>query len=114
MPDTEPTIIHKLEDMNFVRADKFTKIYANNAQVESSIWDVRLTFGDMTVSEGKANVEQLVTIVMSPQLAKALANVLTNNIAKYEQEIGAILLPVQDDGSSRKQAQIKPPPSQKR
>jgi hypothetical protein len=97
MPDTEHPILLKPEDLNFVRSDKFMKVYANNAQFEMSIWDVRLTFGDMTVSEGKGIVEQAVTVVMSPHHAKALANVLINNVEKYEQRFGEIKLPPRDD-----------------
>jgi hypothetical protein len=98
MPDIEQRTTLKPEDMNFVRSDKFIRVYANNTQIEATVWDVRLTFGDMTVSEGKVTVEQILAVVISPQHAKALVNVLANNIAKYEQDIGEIKLPLRDDG----------------
>ena len=98
MPNTDQPAPAKPEELNFIRSDRFVKIYANNALIEASIWDIRVTFGEMTISEGKTTVEQLVAVVMSPHHAKALASVLTNHIEKYEQSVGEIKLPPRDDG----------------
>jgi flagellar protein FlaG len=67
--------------------------YANSVQVRLSIWDFFLVFGTLeqhTPEEMK--VENFQGIYLSPQQAKALLNVLTHNIAQYEQTFGPISL----------------------
>ena len=76
--------------LQFARSEAFVKVYANNVQIETSTWDCRLTFGETTMVQGKRSVEQVVSVVMSPQHAKALAGLLANQLMKYEEKLGPI------------------------
>lgn len=67
--------------------------YANSVQVRASLWDFFLLFG--TVQQATAeevNVKNFQGIYLSPQQAKALSNVLTQNIQQYESTFGEITL----------------------
>jgi hypothetical protein len=77
-----------------VRGKDYQTVYANFAQIGQTPWDVRLLFsqlGEIDVDQG--GVTDLVTIVITPALAKALINVLITNIKAYERDNGEIKLP---------------------
>jgi len=86
-----------------VRSDGFFRTYANSAQIETSVWDLKFVFGELLRTGNKIVVEQTVAISMSPQHAKALLGVLETNIREYEKKFGKINLPA--SGSS---AQAEP------
>jgi hypothetical protein len=81
-------------DQKSEKGDNFTKIYANNAVMSLSLWDMSLTFGEIIDStpEGEPIVEQKVKVNMSKEFTKALSNVLSANIAEYERNYGEIKL----------------------
>jgi hypothetical protein len=67
--------------------------YSNSIQVQTSVWDFRLTFG--TAHQDKAEeitVQPFQTIYLSPQWAKALCNLLGQNVVQYEHTFGPISL----------------------
>jgi Protein of unknown function (DUF3467) len=67
--------------------------YANSVQVRMSVWDFLLVFGTMTQdSPDELSVKNFQGVYLSPQQAKALFNVLGNNLAQYEQTFGTITL----------------------
>jgi hypothetical protein len=67
--------------------------YANSVQVRMSVWDFFLVFGTMTQdSPDELSVKNFQGVYLSPQQAKALFNVLGNNLAQYEQTFGSITL----------------------
>ena len=67
--------------------------YANSVQVRMSVWDFYLVFGTMhQQSKDEVNVQNFQGIYVSPQQAKALWNVLGNNLAQYEQTFGELAL----------------------
>jgi hypothetical protein len=67
--------------------------YANSVQVRMSVWDFFLVFGTMSQdSPDQLTVQNFQGIYLSPQQAKALWNILGNNLAQYEQTFGAITL----------------------
>ena len=67
--------------------------YANSVQVRLSIWDFFLVFGTLQhETPDNVNVNNFQGIYLSPQQAKALANVLNHNLAQYEQSFGEISL----------------------
>lgn len=76
------------------KSENFIKIYANNVVMGLSLWDINLTFGEIVDStqEGEPIVEQKVKINMAKEFAKALSNLLSANIAVYEQQYGEIKL----------------------
>lgn len=67
--------------------------YANSVQVRLSIWDFFLVFGTLEQeTPDQVRVDNFQGIYLSPQQAKALANVLNHNVAQYEQTFGPISL----------------------
>jgi len=56
--------------------------YANSVQVRMSVWDFFLVFGTMTQdTPEEVKLANFQGIYLSPQQAKALANVLNHNLA---------------------------------
>jgi hypothetical protein len=67
--------------------------YANSVQVRVSLWDFFLMFGTMNQQTPEAVfIQNFEGIYLSPQQAKALANVLNQNISQYESTFGEIKL----------------------
>lgn len=67
--------------------------YANSVQVRLSIWDFFLVFGTLEQqAPDQVRIESFQGIYLSPQQAKALSNILSHNIAQYEQTFGPISL----------------------
>jgi hypothetical protein len=93
MPDSKGPAKAQLE---IVKSDKFLKVYANSAQIETGPWDFRIIFGEATRSGDKVIVEQSVAVVMSPQHTKALLGVLATNVHEYEKQIAEIKMPPEE------------------
>lgn len=73
-------------------------VYTNNVEVTATPWDFRLTFGEVVnATKSGITVRPNIRVVMSPQHAKAFANVLLNNVAEYEKRMGAISIPEQTE-----------------
>jgi hypothetical protein len=67
--------------------------YSNSVQVRMSVWDFHLVFGTMSQeSPEQMHFHAFQGIYLSPQQAKALAQVLGQNLAQYEQDFGPIAL----------------------
>jgi len=76
------------------KAADFKSIYANNVQLFMSPWDVAFVFGEnQSVKDNILMVEQSVRVVMSPQHAKVFAQVLNDQIGRYETTFGTIQIP---------------------
>lgn len=73
--------------------------YANSVQVRVNLWDFFLMFGTINQTAPDAvNIANFQGVYLSPQQAKALANLLNQNIAQYESAFGEIKLePVQGE-----------------
>jgi Protein of unknown function (DUF3467) len=75
------------------KAENYRESYANSVQIRLSIWDFFMVFG--TIDQKAADqveIDNFQGIYLSPQQAKALNNLLTQNIAQYEKTFGAISL----------------------
>jgi len=74
-----------------VEADVPT-FYANNAQLVSTPWDLRINFGELTgpPQDGMLPLRNPVSVVMSWAHAKALVSVLAANLSNYEASFGEI------------------------
>ena len=67
--------------------------YANSVQVRVSVWDFQLVFGlASSESPEQVTIRNHQAIFLSPQQAKALWNVLGQNLAQYEQAFGVLNL----------------------
>jgi flagellar protein FlaG len=83
--------------MNVVQTNDYRESYANSVQVRVSVWDFSLVFG-LASSEGpeQVTIRNHQAIFLSPQQAKALWNVLGQNLAQYEQAFGTLNLEPQN------------------
>jgi hypothetical protein len=79
--------------INVTNAPDYREGYANSVQVRASVWDFFFSFGTaQQESPEQVNIRSFQGIYISPQQAKALWNVLGQNLAQYEQTFGKISL----------------------
>jgi len=79
--------------INLTQSSDYRESYANSVQVRVSVWDFQLVFGlASSESPDQVNIRNHQAIYLSPQQAKALWNVLGQNIAQYEQAFGTLAL----------------------
>lgn len=76
------------------RKDSFTSFYANDIQVQTSPWDMRLVFGELgdpiPGPIPTLRVIQLGELRMSPQFAKKMVQVMNAQLEAYERNFGKI------------------------
>lgn len=76
------------------QSPSFSRIWANDAQAGHSPWDFRLVLGQLLRGTPELlEVEECVSINMSPQFAKRLVEALQANIDSYEHDFGKIETP---------------------
>jgi flagellar protein FlaG len=86
-PDQQPT------NIQLAKRDDYRDNYANSVQVRMTMWDFFLTFGVMSdANSERVLIEAFQGVYLSPQQAKALANILNQNIVQYESAFGEIRL----------------------
>jgi len=87
-------LINKKKQPN-VKSPDFISIYANNVQLEGSVFDFALSFGEMTpeIKNGMHVVNQKARVILSKEMTKVLSALLNANIAAYEKQFGEIVLP---------------------
>jgi hypothetical protein len=79
--------------LNLAQTSDYRESYANSVQVRVSVWDFQLVFGlASSESPEQVNIRNHQGIFLSPQQAKALWNVLGQNLAQYEQAFGTLNL----------------------
>jgi|SRR5579863_3822422 len=76
----------------------FRTLYANDIQVQTTPWDLRLTFGQMKApteptAPPRIEVTEVSEVFMSPQLAKKMALIIIEQLRSYEEAVGEIPLP---------------------
>ncbi len=75
------------------KRDDYRDNYANSVQVRMTMWDFFLTFGVMSdANTERVLIEAFQGVYLSPQQAKALSNILQQNIMQYEGAFGEIRL----------------------
>jgi flagellar protein FlaG len=79
--------------INLERSPDYRENYANSVQVRVTLWDFFLSFGmvNQTAADQVA-IRNFQGIYLSPQQAKALLNVLQQNVTQYESAFGDIKL----------------------
>jgi len=89
-------------EFKLTKAENYRDSYANSVQVRLSVWDFHLIFGTVEQSS-PTQVEVLNSqgVYLSPQQAKALWNVLGQNLAQYEQTFGKLALEPVPPAASR-------------
>jgi hypothetical protein len=79
--------------ITLTKSPDYRDAYANSVQVRLSVWDFFLVFGTLDQqTAGEIHIDNFQGIYLSPQQAKALLNVLSNNVTQYEQSFGPISL----------------------
>lgn len=86
--------------ITLIKSAEYRESYANSVQVRVSLWDFFLSFGviDQTSAEA-VGINNFQGIYLSPQQAKALTNVLNQNVQQYESAFGEITLEPQGSGA---------------
>jgi hypothetical protein len=83
--------------MNVTQTPDYRESYANSVQVRVSVWDFSLVFGlASSDSPDQVTIRNHDAIFLSPQQAKALWNVLGQNLSQYEQAFGTLNLEPQN------------------
>jgi flagellar protein FlaG len=79
--------------VNLAQTPDYRESYANSVQVRVSVWDFQLVFGlASSESPEEVTIRNHQAIFLSPQQAKALWNVLGQNLSQYEQAFGTMNL----------------------
>jgi hypothetical protein len=79
--------------LNLAQTSDYRESYANSVQVRVSVWDFQLVFGlASSESPEQVTIRNHQAIFLSPQQAKALWNVLGQNLSQYEQAFGVLNL----------------------
>jgi flagellar protein FlaG len=85
--------------IQLVKAPEYRESYANSVQVRANLWDFFLSFGVINQSgPDSVSIQNFQGIYLSPQQAKALFNILQQNINQYEAAFGEIRLEPQGQG----------------
>ena len=75
------------------KAPDYRENYANSVQVRANLWDFFLSFGVINqTAPDSVSIQNFQGIFLSPQQAKALFNILQQNISQYEAAFGEIRL----------------------
>jgi hypothetical protein len=73
------------------QSSSFRNVYANTCRVGIGPWDIRISFGQVVeIAPGRSVNEDEVTIIMSPQQAKAVLQGWKESIERYEAAFGEI------------------------
>jgi hypothetical protein len=85
--------------IQLVKAPEYRENYANSVQVRVNLWDFFLSFGVFTqTASDTVSISNFQGIYLSPQQAKALFNILQQNITHYESAFGEIRLGPHEQG----------------
>lgn len=77
----------------------YRETYANSVQMRVSLWDFFLMFGTINQSSpDSVTIQNFQGIFLSPPQAKALSNLLQQNLKQYEAAFGEIRLEAQSPG----------------
>ncbi len=88
--------------VNLVQTADYRETYANSVQVRVSVWDFQLVFGlASSESPEQVTIRNNAAVFLSPQQAKALWNILAQNLAQYEQAFGILNLEPQNQSFPR-------------
>ena len=79
--------------IQLVNTPEYRENYANSVQVRVNLWDFFLMFGRVNqTAPDSVTIHNFQGIYVSPQQAKALLNVLRENVTQYESAFGEIRL----------------------
>ena len=77
--------------VSIIEQPEYRNSYANSVQVRASVWDFFLQFGTVAKQTNEeVEIHAVQGVYLSPQQAKALHTVLSDNLAQYERAFGPI------------------------
>ena len=83
------------------KSPSYRESYANSVQMRVNLWDFFLMFGTINQTAPDAvTIENFQGIYLSPPQAKALSNVLQQNLKQYEAAFGEIRLESHAQGNT--------------
>ena len=92
----QPPAATKIQLLN---TPEYRENYANSVQVRVNLWDFFLMFGRVNqTAPDQVAIHNFEGVYLSPQQAKALLNVLQQNVTQYETAFGEIRLEPQAAG----------------
>src|SRR6266498_326789 len=87
--------------IQLVNSPDYREGYANSVQIRVNLWDFFLLFGIINqTSPENVSIHNFQGVYLSPQQAKALLNVLQQNVSQYESAFGEIRLEPQGPTSA--------------
>ena len=79
--------------IHLTNAADYREDYANSVQIRVNLWDFFLLFGVVNqTAPDQVSIQNFQGVYVSPQQAKALLNVLQQNVSQYESAFGEIKL----------------------
>ena len=85
--------------IQLIQSPEYRENYATSVQVRVNLWDFFLLFGRVSqTSPDNVAIHNFQGIYVSPQQAKAVLNVLQQNVTQYESAFGEIKLEPQAGG----------------
>jgi hypothetical protein len=100
-PDAARMIVRGNANRHVVASSSFVSLYANDVELQTTPWDVRLTFGELSVAPDadgvpSALITQVGQVRLSPQIAKRVLFILAQQLQTYEAAFGPIPQPKED------------------
>ena len=96
-PEVNDAVGTEQKTVDFSKVDyskaQGARFYANHAQTAVTLFDIRLTFGDVDIGNEGVSAVQTVTILMTPELAVLTHNLLGRAVRQYELSYGKPRLP---------------------
>jgi uncharacterized protein YdiU (UPF0061 family) len=85
--------------LHLVNSEDYRERYANSVQMRVSLWDFFMLFGTINQTAADAvTIQNFQGVYLSPPQAKALANLLQQNLKQYEAAFGEIRLEAHAQG----------------
>jgi uncharacterized protein DUF3467 len=85
--------------VHLTNTPEYREAYANSVQMRVSLWDFFLMFGTINQNAPDAvTIANFQGVYLSPPQAKALSNLLQQNLKQYEAAFGEIRLETQAQG----------------
>lgn len=82
-----------------INTAEYRENYANSVQIRVSLWDFFLMFGRVNqTAPDNVQIHNFQGVYLSPQQAKALLNLMQQNVSQYEAAFGEIKLEPQAAG----------------
>jgi hypothetical protein len=80
-------------NIKLINSPDYREHYANSVQVRVSVWDFFMVFGTLQQqTETQVEIRNFQGVYLSPQQAKALLNILHQDVQNYENAFGEIKL----------------------